>query len=133
MVRLYSTPMVQFVHCVGALAASSPRRAHDRCTTASHQRRASSTFLSNEFLTLDGIPPETFECRPGNRSALEWAIDQYQVSSDKRSGITNDFSRPDDPEYILRLLAQVITVSLETVNVVKGLPLLEKGGVHGKS
>ena len=74
----------------------------------------------NDFLTLDGIPPETFEYRLGNRSALEWVIDQYQVSTDKRSGITNDPNRPDDPEYIVRLLGQVITVSLETVKVVKG-------------
>ena len=77
-----------------------------------------------ELLTLDGIPPETSEYRLGNRSALEWVIDQYQVSTDKRSGITNDPNRPDDPEYIVRLLGQVITVSLETVTVVKGLPAL---------
>ena len=76
------------------------------------------------FLTLDGIPPETFEYRLRNRSALGWLINQYQVSTDKRSGITNDPNRPDDPEYIVRLLAQVITVSIETVKVVKGLPAL---------
>jgi len=39
-------------------------------------------------------------------------------------GITNDLNRPDDPEYIVRLLGQVITVSLETMKVVKGLPTL---------
>ena len=44
----------------------------------------------NEFLTLSGIPPEIHEYKLGNRSALEWVIDQYQVSTDKRSGITND-------------------------------------------
>ena len=38
------------------------------------------------------------------------------------SGITNDPNRPDDPQYILRLLGQAITVSLETVKVVQGLP-----------
>ena len=53
-------------------------------------------------------------------------IDQYQVSTDKRSGITNDPNRPDDPEYIVRLLGQVITVSLETVKVVKQLAPLER-------
>ena len=51
-------------------------------------------------------------------------IDQYQVSTDKRSGITNDPNRPDDPKYILRLLGQVITVSLETEQIVAGLPSL---------
>ena len=78
----------------------------------------------NSFLTLTGIPPETYEYRLGNRSALDWIIDQYQVSTDKRSGITNDPNREDDPEYILRLIGQVIHVSLETMKIVKSLPAL---------
>jgi predicted helicase len=52
-------------------------------------------------------------------------IDQHQVSTDKRIGMTNDPNRSDDPEYIVRLLGQVTTVSLETVKVVKGLRPLE--------
>jgi predicted helicase len=62
-----------------------------------------------------------FEYRLGNRSALEWIIDQYQVSTDKRSGITNDPNRADDPQYIVRLIGQVITVSMETVKFTKSL------------
>jgi predicted helicase len=62
-----------------------------------------------------------FEYRPGNRSALDWIIDQYQVSTDNRSGITNDPNRPDDPQYIVRLVGQVITVSLETSTLVRSL------------
>ena len=65
--------------------------------------------------------------------ALECVIDQYQVGTDKRSGITNDPNRPDDPEYIRRLLGQVITVSLETVKVVKGLPSLKTACRTGES
>ncbi len=80
------------------------------------------TLVYNDFLTLKGIPPETFEYRLGNRSALEWVIDQYQVSTDKRSGIVNDPNRADDPEYIVRLIGQVITVSLETMKIVNALP-----------
>jgi predicted helicase len=76
----------------------------------------------NDFLTLTGIPPEVFEYRLGNRSALHWVIDQYQVSTDKRSGITNDPNRLDDEEYIVRLIKQVITVSLETVQIVNDFP-----------
>ena len=81
-------------------------------------------LVYNDFLTLGGIPPEVFEYRLGNRSALDWIIDQYQVSTDKRSGIVNDPNRADDPEYIVRLIGQVITVSLETVKIVKALPPL---------
>ena len=80
------------------------------------------TNNNNNLLKLDGIPPETFEYRLGNRSALEWVIDQQQMSTDKRSGTTNDPNRPDDPEYIIRLLRRLITVGLETVKVVKALP-----------
>ena len=80
------------------------------------------TLTYNQFLTLSGIPPETYEYRLGNRSALEWVIDQYQVSTDKRSGIANDPNRSDDPQYILRLIGQVITVSVETVEIVRALP-----------
>ena len=80
------------------------------------------TLVYNDFLTLTGIPKETYDYRLGNRSALEWVIDQYQVSTDKRSGITNDPNRDDDKEYILRLMGQVITVSLETVKIVNALP-----------
>lgn len=82
------------------------------------------SLIYNQFLTLSGIPPETYEYRLGNRSALEWVVDQYQVSTDKRSGITNDPNRADDPQYILRLIGQVITVSLETVKIVGSLPPL---------
>ena len=78
----------------------------------------------NEFLTLRGIPLAAFDYRLGNRSALEWVIDQYQVSTDKRSGITNDPNREDDPHYILRLIGQVITVSLETQQIIATLPTL---------
>jgi predicted helicase len=76
----------------------------------------------NDFLTLTGIPPEVFEYRLGNRSALDWIIDQYQVTIDKRSGITNNPNRLEDEQYIVRLIKQVITVSLETVKIVKDLP-----------
>ena len=75
----------------------------------------------NEFLTLSGIPAEVFEYRLGNRSALEWVVDQYRVTVDKRSGIRNDPNREDDPEYIVRLIGQVVGVSVETVRLVKAL------------
>ena len=76
----------------------------------------------NDFLTLDGIPAKAFDYRLGNRSALEWIIDQYRVKTDKRSGIVNDPNRADDPRYIVKLIGKVIAVSVETVEIVEGLP-----------
>ena len=59
--------------------------------------------------------------RLGNRSALEWVIDKYQVSEDMRSGIVSDPNNPDDEEYIVRLVGNVITVSVDTVRLVNEL------------
>lgn len=101
-----------------------PGKKLDYRVTKMRLSKGKTQIVYNDFLTLSGIPPETFEYRLGNRSALEWVIDQYQLSTDKRSGITNDPNRPDDPTYILRLIGQVITVSLETVKLVRSLPPL---------
>ncbi len=66
-------------------------------------------------------PQECFEYRLGNRSVLEWVIDQYQLNEDKHSGIVSDPSQLDDEEYIVRLIAKVVTVSIETVQLVNEL------------
>ena len=81
-------------------------------------------IVYNDFLLLDGIPAKAFDYRLGNRSALEWVIDQYRIKTDKRSGIVNDPNREDDPQYIVKLIRKVITVSLETVEIVESLPNL---------
>jgi predicted helicase len=87
--------------------------------------RDKTALVYNDFLTLAGIPEAAFAYRLGNRSALEWVIDQYQTSTDPRSGITNDPNREDEPDYIVKLIGKVITVSLETQQLVGGLPPLD--------
>ena len=78
-------------------------------------------LVYNDWLALEGVPAEVYRYRLGNRSALEWIVDQYQVSEDKRSGIITDPNWPDDPEYIVRLIKRVVTVSVETVRLVDEL------------
>ena len=70
----------------------------------------------NESLTLAGIPAETFDYRLGSRSALEWVVDQYQVKGE------SDPNREDDSGYIVRLIGQVVRVSVETARIVASLP-----------
>jgi predicted helicase len=86
-----------------------------------------SALIYNSFLTLEGFPAEVHDYRLGNRSALEWVIDQYRVERAKSDPdqIASDPNRADDPEYILRLIGQVVTVSVETVKIVRSLPSLE--------
>lgn len=84
----------------------------------------------NGHLTLKGIPDEVYNyILMGNRSALEWVIDRYQVKTDKKSLITND---PNDycravnnPRYIVDLIKRLVTVSLETQKLVGTLPRFE--------
>ena len=84
-----------------------------------------SSLIYNDFLTLGSIPSKAFDYRLGTRSALEWIVDQYRVKTDRRSGIVNNPNRSDDPQYIVKLIGKVITVSLETVDIVSKLPALE--------
>lgn len=84
----------------------------------------------NGHLTLKGIPEEVYNyILMGNRSALEWVIDRYQVKTDKKSLITND---PNDycravnnPRYIVDLIKRLVTVALETQKLVGTLPRFE--------
>ena len=77
---------------------------------------------------MSGIPFEVFDYKLGNRSALEWVIDQYRVTRDEKGNLASDPNRIDDEQYIVRLIGQVITVSLETMKIVGGLPELKFGG-----
>src|SRR5690606_28809463 len=84
------------------------------------------TIIFNENITIRNIPEEAYEYVINGRPAIEWIIDQYQVKTNKKSGITddpNEFS--DDPKYILNLLLSVITVSMKTIDLVGQLPKFE--------
>ena len=76
-------------------------------------------LIYNNFLTLKGIPKKTFDYKLGNRSALDWIIDQYRIKTDKRSGIVNNPNRKEDEYYIIELIKKIITVSLETQHIVE--------------
>lgn len=77
------------------------------------------SIIYNETLALAGIPAAAWEYRLGNRSALDWIIDQYQVKTDKRSGIVSDPNAySDDPQYIVKLVERVTHVSVETMRLV---------------
>lgn len=76
----------------------------------------------NDALTLEGIPREVEHYIVGQRSALAWVVDQYRVVRDRRSEIVSDPNREDDPKAVLRLIGQVITVSLETARIIHGMP-----------
>lgn len=83
---------------------------------------AAESLSINDSLVLADILPESSRYRLGSRSALEWVVDQYQVTMGKRNGMKSDPNRADDPEYIVRLVGQVVRASVETVRIVDCLP-----------
>jgi predicted helicase len=84
-------------------------------------------LVYNDFITISEIPLEAYEYIVNGKSALEWIIERYCVKTDKDSGITNDandwgLETENNPKYPLELFQRIITVSLETMKIVKGLP-----------
>lgn len=85
------------------------------------------TIVFNESITISNIPEQAYEYVVNGRPAIEWIIDQYQIKTDKKSGIIDDPNEfaPENPRYILDLLLSVITVSMQTVELVAQLPEME--------
>lgn len=83
------------------------------------------TIHYNDFVTLSGIPDEAWDYMLSGKAALYWVVDRYQVTKDKESGIVNDPNEySDDPRYVIDLLKRVVTVSVETLAIVRELPTL---------
>ena len=85
-------------------------------------------IVYNNDLTISNIPLEAQEYVVNKKSALDWIVERCGVSVDKASHIINDYNdyaaEMGDERYILNLILRVITVSLETVKIVKSLPPL---------
>jgi len=87
------------------------------------------TLIYNHKITLTGIPLEAYEYVVNGKPALDWVVERQCVKTDKDSGIVNDandwaIETMKNPRYPLELFARVVTVSLETMKIVKALPKL---------
>jgi len=89
-------------------------------------KKQKETILFNSRVTVSGIPAKAYQYIVNGKSAIEWVMERYQVTVHKESGIAND---PNDwadevgkPRYILDLLLSVINLSVQTVEIVEGLP-----------
>lgn len=87
------------------------------------------TIIVNSYIKIEEIPLQAYEYVVNGKSPLEWALERYSYTVDKKSGITNDpnawGNEHNNPQYILNLLLKLITVSVETVNLVAKLPKLD--------
>ena len=88
-----------------------------------------SKIIYNGTLTLDGIPSEAYRYIVNGKSALDWIVERYAVTTHKDSGIKND---PNDwcqeignERYIVDLIKRIVYLSVESVKIIKGLPRVE--------
>ena len=85
-------------------------------------------IIYNGSLTLDGIPPETYRYIVNGKSALDWIIERYAVTTHKDSGVKNDPNdwchEIDNDRYIVDLVKRIVTLSVESVKIIDGLPKL---------
>jgi predicted helicase len=88
-----------------------------------------SVIIYNHQITLENIPAEAYEYIVNGKSAIEWIMERYQTTTHKDSGITNnpnDWAKENNqPRYILDLLLSVINLSVQTMEIVRGLPEVE--------
>jgi predicted helicase len=90
------------------------------------------TIKCNSYLIISNIPAKAYEYVVNGKSAIEWIMERYAVTTHKESDIKNDpndwAAENEKPHYILDfVLLSVITVSVDTVDIVAGLPKVEWG------
>ncbi|UJF15962.1 DEAD/DEAH box helicase family protein [Jeotgalibaca sp. MA1X17-3] len=84
------------------------------------------TIIFNNDITIHNIPERAYEYIVNGRPAIEWIMNQYQIKIDKQSGIIDDPNEySENPKYILNLLLSVISVAVQTVDLVEKLPSLD--------
>jgi predicted helicase len=87
------------------------------------------TILYNSYITISNIPSKAYDYTVNGKSAIDWIMERYAVTENKDSGIKNNPNdwaiEHDNPRYILDLLLSVMSVSVETVDIVAGLPGVE--------
>lgn len=88
------------------------------------------TVIYNNRIAVSGIPLEAYEYVVNGKAAIDWVMERQCVKTDKDSGIVSDandwaIGTMQNPRYPLELLLRVVTVSIETMKIVRALPALD--------
>lgn len=99
----------------------------DNSSTPKPKLKADKTkdkILIDTITTLEKIPKIAWEYRLGNRSALEWVLDQYKEKKPRDKTIAEKFNTyhfADYKETVIDLLQKVCTVSVETMKIIQNM------------
>lgn len=115
----------------GAIEMEAFTDADYRVTQMKFASKADKTrVVYNHKITMEGIPLEAYDYVVNGKPALEWVMERQAVTTHKDSQIVNDANlwateTVGDAAYPLKLFQRVITVSLETMKIVRALPRLD--------
>ena len=87
-------------------------------------------IMLDDQTSLTGVPPDAWRYRLGNRSALEWVLDQYKEKKPRDPTIRERFNTyrfADHKEHVIDLLRRVCAVSVKTMEIVDGMAYWENG------
>jgi len=84
------------------------------------------TIIFNDFIRIKNIPKRVYDYIINGKSAVEWIMERYAVTTDKASGITDNPNDYGDEQYIFNLLISVMAVSLKTLDLIDSLPDYEE-------
>ncbi|MGI0481895.1 type ISP restriction/modification enzyme [Geminocystis sp. CENA526] len=115
------TPVTRSVNPLPPESSSLPK-AKLKADKIKHQ------IIIDEVTTLTEIPPITWEYKLGNRSALEWILDQYKEKKPKDKTIAEKFNNyrfTDYKEQVIDLLMRVTTVSVETMKIINEMESMD--------
>ena len=84
------------------------------------------TITYNNQISITEIPLKAYDYIVNGRSAIEWIMERYKITTNKDSGITNDpndwAKEHNNPKYIYNLLLSIINLSIKSVDIIDSLP-----------
>ncbi|NJN89318.1 MAG: hypothetical protein HC840_29385 [Leptolyngbyaceae cyanobacterium RM2_2_4] len=104
-------------------ASRSTRKAAPKCKLKADKEAG--VIEIDTVTSLRGVPAIAWDYKLGNRSALEWVLDQYKEKKPKDPTIAklfNTYRFADYKEHVIDLLKRVCTVSVKTMEIIKQMP-----------
>ena len=90
------------------------------------QKGKKDTIIYNQHITISNIPLRAYEYVVNGKSPIEWIMERYQITTEPNSKIENNPNlwgqESGDKKYIFNLLLKLITLSLETLDIMDSLP-----------
>ena len=97
-----------------------------------HTKGVKDSILLNSKIAIVNIPHKAYDYKVNGKSAIEWILDRYKISTDKASGIVNDPNLYESTSgalkglkggrYVCALLLSVIEMSARTSEVLESMP-----------